>query len=77
MSVYGYGRGSISKAAEDALKSWCSNREQQSATAKPTIPGEATTRQNDKADSGINPDERIRDPTGAGAKNSLGSNNSS
>ena len=77
MSVYGYGRGSISKAAEEALTTWCSKREQPSAATIPPDPGEATTSQNGKIDSGINPDERIRAPTGDDTKNPVGSNNSS
>ena len=77
MTVYGYGRGSISKAAEEALTSWCSKREQPSAATSAPDPGEATTRQNRKNDSGINPEERIQTVTGDDTKNQIGSNNSS
>lgn len=31
MSTYGYGRGSLSKAAEDALRRWCSEMEETAA----------------------------------------------
>jgi hypothetical protein len=30
MSVYGYGRGSLSKAAEEALERWCTERSEHS-----------------------------------------------
>ena len=77
MTVYGYGRGSISKAAEEALTSWCSKREQPSVDTSPPDPGEATTSQSGKVDSGINPEERIQTATGDDPKNPIGSNNSS
>lgn len=28
MSVHGYGKGSLSKAAEDAISKWCNNHEE-------------------------------------------------
>jgi len=39
MSVYGYGRGSLSKAAEDAFSKWCEQHEQPSS--KSNVPGPA------------------------------------
>ncbi len=36
MDAYGYGRGSISKAAAEAFSRWCSERE-----VSPTVRGEA------------------------------------
>ncbi len=36
MDAYGYGRGSISKAAAEALSKWCAEHE-----ASPTVRGEA------------------------------------
>lgn len=38
MDAYGYGRGSISKAATEALSRWCAERE-----VSPTVQGEAGT----------------------------------
>jgi hypothetical protein len=36
MSVFGYGRGSLSKAAEDAFSKWCEQHEQTSASPSPS-----------------------------------------
>jgi hypothetical protein len=59
MSVYGYGRGSLSKAAEEALSKWCSDREPSTILKKAAGHSETTqgypSRQ---AESHINPDER-------------------
>jgi hypothetical protein len=58
MSIYGYGRGSISRAAEDALAKWCEGRE-------PTtlIESDSTNTKGkqvvDGVEAGINPDERV------------------
>ena len=68
MVIYGYGRGSLSKAAEDALAKWCEQHE-----ASP--PSQAKTDTSDAAptlvrgESHIDPDER----TGAGQKANTGS----
>jgi len=59
MSVFGYGRGSLSRAAEEALTKWCSEHEPslihqdspQGSEAKQGIPSRET-------ESHINPDER-------------------
>jgi hypothetical protein len=60
MSVYGYGRGSLSKAAEEAFTRWCSEHEH------PHIPEKAgehspTTQSHvsNQTESHINPDERV------------------
>jgi len=42
MSVYGYGRGSLSKAAEDAFSKWCEQHEQPSS--KSNVPSSAETK---------------------------------
>ena len=44
MSIYGYGRGSLSKAAEDAFSKWCEQHDQTSAA--PIGPDAAETRSN-------------------------------
>jgi hypothetical protein len=59
MSVYGYGRGSLSKAAEDAFTRWCSEHEhshihEKAAEQPQAIQSEASS----EAESHINPDER-------------------
>jgi hypothetical protein len=62
MSIYGYGRGSISKAAEAAFTKWCMEHE-------PPIPVktadslENVTGQAGRTDSGIDPDERNKAET--------------
>ncbi|HVH15643.1 MAG TPA: hypothetical protein VNA15_08005 [Candidatus Angelobacter sp.] len=59
MSVYGYGRGSLSKAAEDAFTRWCSEREPSSGREKVAGKLETTQRNSSKqAESHVNPDER-------------------
>ncbi len=68
MSVYGYGRGSISKAAEAALTKWCVEHEPP-ATAKTADSFEGERGQTGRAESGIDPDERKKtrsehEPTG-------------
>src|SRR6266568_2546299 len=42
MSVYGYGRGSLSKAAEEALTRWCSEHELSPIPGKTVGPSEGT-----------------------------------
>lgn len=64
MRVFGYGRGSISRAAEDALARWCDGREQLTvnANASNDTKGDAAA---DTVEAGINPDERVADPKAA------------
>ncbi|OLE85808.1 MAG: hypothetical protein AUF79_16120 [Crenarchaeota archaeon 13_1_20CM_2_51_8] len=59
MSVHGYGRGSLSKAAEEALTKWCSEHESR-PIHRETVDQSETTHQRTKAEveSHINPDER-------------------
>jgi hypothetical protein len=59
MTIYGYGRGSISKAAEDALAKWCTRRELSSGDQGISNPPLPEVAQKDKAEAGINPDERV------------------
>jgi hypothetical protein len=59
MSVYGYGRGSLSKAAEEAITRWCAEHDHSQSTGKAaehseTIPHHSTI----ETKSHINPDER-------------------
>jgi hypothetical protein len=61
MSIYGYGRGSISKAAEDALAKWCTGRELSSRDKGTSSPPLSQVAQTNKPESGINPDERVTD----------------
>ena len=68
MSVYGYGRGSISKAAEAALTRWCVEHEPP-ATAKTADSFKGDRGQAGRAETGIDPDERKKtrsehEPTG-------------
>ena len=60
MSVYGYGRGSLSKAAEEALERWCA---EQSEHPNADIVGRSADVQHGSVKEtppGINPDERQR-----------------
>lgn len=60
MSVYGYGRGSLSKAAEDAFSKWCEQHEENADTdVRETV--EPNTRASGTQAS-HNPDERRPDP---------------
>ena len=59
MSVYGYGRGSLSKAAQEAFTRWCADNEH-SQTAR-TVTAHSETiqaRSSSETESHINPDER-------------------
>jgi hypothetical protein len=59
MSIYGYGRGSLSRAAEEAFTKWCSEHEQSSIVEK--VDGNSDTGQNRLAretEAHLNPDER-------------------
>jgi hypothetical protein len=58
MNVYGYGRGSLSKAAEEALTKWCVEHGEPSKQAEGP---KAESGRAEHAQSGINPDERRPD----------------
>jgi hypothetical protein len=59
MRVYGYGRGSLSRAAEEALAKWCSVHEQPNVREKAAGHGEAALVSVSKeAESHVDPDER-------------------
>ncbi len=59
MRVYGYGRGSLSRAAEEALAKWCSVHEQPNVQEKEAGRGEAArVIVSKEAESHIDPDER-------------------
>lgn len=55
MNVYGYGRGSLSKAAEEALTKWCMEHNESPRQANSP---EVETGQIEKKESRVNPDER-------------------
>jgi len=57
MSVHGYGRGSLSKAAEEALMRWCSEREH-SIPEKSVGRSETTQDPSAREAESHNPDER-------------------
>ena len=61
MAVYGYGRGSLSKAAEEALSNWCTERDGASQKANKSSSVENAGEQKASTGSGINPDERPHD----------------
>jgi hypothetical protein len=59
MSVYGYGRGSLSRAAGEAFTKWCSEHENSSIVEK--VVGNSENAQNRRAretEAHLNPDER-------------------
>ena len=59
MRVHGYGRGSFSKAAEEALAKWCSEHEPSAVHAKESPHSGIVEGQLPKeTESHINPDER-------------------
>ncbi len=62
MTIYGYGRGSISKAAEDALARWCDGHEHPRVVSAPSVNMNEAASATGKVDTGINPDERAVDP---------------
>jgi hypothetical protein len=70
MNVFGYGRGSLSRAAEEALAKWCSEH---ANSPKPSEPTKIADGQVEAPQVRINPDERQsvrsdqldRKPTGA------------
>ncbi len=58
MSVHGYGRGSLSKAAEEALTKWCSEHERSPIPSKAVGHSETTQDQGLRESESHNPDER-------------------
>ncbi|SRR5713226_1152265 len=61
MSVYGYGRGSLSKAAEEAFSRWCAEHEQAtSVSAEPVTPVKTNESSEVSSHTGIDPEERKR-----------------
>ena len=59
MSVHGYGRGSLSTAAEEALARWCSEHEPSAVGEKPAVnSGGVEGQPRKETESHINPDER-------------------
>ena len=58
MNVYGYRRGSLSKAAEDALSKWCEQHEQASASPKGPISAETRSDSTEGKPNRIDPEER-------------------
>jgi hypothetical protein len=59
MSVHGYGRGSLSKAAEEAFTKWCSEHELRPVARETVGHSDATQDQPKReVESYINPDER-------------------
>jgi hypothetical protein len=55
MNAYGYGRGSLSKAAEEALTEWC--KEHDEPLSQP-LGAESEHSPAGPTESGVNPDER-------------------
>jgi hypothetical protein len=70
MNVFGYGRGSLSRAAEEALAKWCTEHADSPEKAEPA---KVESGQSEAPQVRINPDERQptrsdqldRKPTGA------------
>src|ERR1700746_3919418 len=59
MSVYGYGRGSLSKAAVEAFTRWCTEHDHSQTSGKGTEHSEIILgRSSGETESHINPDER-------------------
>ena len=59
MSVYGYGRGSLSKAAEEAFTRWCAEHDHSHVHEKGTEHSETTRgHPSSETESHVNPDER-------------------
>ena len=81
MSVYGYGRGSLSKAAEEAFTRWCSEHEHSSGPEKAAEHSETPQGiLSSETESHINPDEREnsgQEVKGLGDDKSLTSTDSS
>jgi hypothetical protein len=64
MNAFGYGRGSLSKAAEEALTEWCKEHEGPLTQPRGTESGHSPA---DTMESGVNPDERQSSADGAAA----------
>jgi len=80
MSVHGYGRGSLSKAAEEALTRWCSEHELSPIPGKTVGPSEGTRDQPSSGAESHNPDEREnrdQEAKSFGENNALNSTGSS
>jgi len=59
MSVYGYGRGSLSKAAEEAFTGWCAEHDHSHIGEKAAEHSQTTqSHPSSETESHINPDER-------------------
>lgn len=58
MRVYGYGRGSLSKAAEDAFSKWCEQHEQTSISLIGPSSSETRSVSSETGTTRINPEER-------------------
>ena len=54
MDVFGYGRGSLSKAAQEALEKWCAIHDEQVGATSNKV----DSLPNEVAPLGVNPDER-------------------
>lgn len=77
MAVYGYGRGSLSKAAEEAFAKWCAVHDEASKKANTSGSAEAVGEQIAPATSGINPDERPHDSEKPAAREDTSPTNNS
>src|SRR6266480_6033006 len=73
MSVYGYGRGSLSKTAKEAFTKWCSEHELSPIPGKTVGHSESTRDQPSSGAESHNPDERENRDQGS---KSFGENNS-
>ena len=74
MSVYGYGRGSLSKAAEEALTKWCLEREHSVVAERAVAHAETVNGTvSHEVESHVDPDEREK----LGQKAGLGRDQSS
>lgn len=58
MSIFGYGRGSLSKAAEEALTKWCSEHDHSTVEKAVGISETVDNHPSEEAGTRINPDER-------------------
>ena len=58
MSVYGYGRGSLSKAAEEAFTRWCTDHDKTEEAAEKSNLAEIKSNDSQEKGSRIDPDER-------------------
>ena len=58
MSIYGYGRGSLSKAAEEAFARWCSEHEPSSSSPVAETVAKVGEDKGEPKEGTIDPDER-------------------